>query len=94
MEAKFLSAWAAARQAAAQLGVRQRRLEGQEAMAQAHRCLSGHRESDGFAQLAQLGRLELSLEALAVKKPYTALFSDQQVNTALQRLLESGYRFR
>ena len=63
-------------------------------MKQAHRCLSGHRESDGFSLLAQLGRLDLSLEALAVKKQFTALFSDDQVNNALDRLLSAGYTFR
>lgn len=91
MEEKFLAALAAAREQAAGLGVRIRPVEN---MTQAHRCLSGHRESDGFSLLAQKGRLELSLEALAVKKQYTALFSDDQVNTALDRLLSAGYRFR
>ena len=43
--------------------------------------------------LAQLGRLDLSLEALAVKKPYTDLFDDEQANEALMRLLDAGYGF-
>ena len=63
-------------------------------MEQAHRCLSGHRESDGFNLLAQKGQLALSLEALAVKKQYTALFSDDEVNNALDRLLSGGYNFQ
>ena len=57
------------------------------------RCLSGHRVSDGFDHLARLGRLELSLEALAVKKQYTGLFTDEEANNALTRLLDAGYRF-
>ena len=66
----------------------------QEAAKQARRILDGHRESDGFSHLARLGRLDLSLEALAVKKPYTVLFTDEQANHALTRLLDVGYRFQ
>ena len=90
MEEKFLAACADARQKAEKLGVRIRPVEN---MTQAHRILSGHRESDGFALLAQKGRLDLSLEALAVQKPYTGLFTDDEVNNALMRLLDAGYRF-
>jgi hypothetical protein len=90
MEEKFLQELAACREKAEKLGVRIRSIEELKA---AHRCLSGHRESDGFYQLADKGRLDLSLEALAVKKAYTALFSDEEANTALTRLLDAGYRF-
>ena len=34
---------------------------------------------------------ELSLEALATDRRYTALFTDEEVNEALTRLLEAGY---
>ena len=64
-----------------------------EKMADVYRCLSGHRESDGFFQLADKGRLELSLEALAVKKQFTGLFTDAEANTALTRLLDAGHTF-
>ena len=57
----------------------------------AHRSLSGSRESDGFAQLEKLGRLDLTLEALAVDKRFTGLFTDEQANEALTRLLEAGF---
>ena len=89
MEAKFAAAWAKAREKAAQLGVRMRPVE--DAMTQAHRCLSGHRVSDGFDQLASLGRLDLSLEALAVSKQFTGLFSDEEANNALDRLMSAGH---
>ena len=59
----------------------------------ARRCLSGNRDSEGFAQLQKFGRLDLSLEALAIQKAYTALFTDEQVNNALMRLLDAGYHF-
>ena len=90
MEGKFLQAVAAAREQAAALGVRIRPITDMQG---AHRCLSGHRESDGFYALVGKGRLDLSLEALAVKKQFTALFTDEEANTALDRLLAAGYRF-
>ena len=89
MEEKFLTALADARDQALALGVRIRPLD----LVGAKRCLAGSRLSDGFDQLARLGRLELSLEALAVKKQFTGLFSDEEANEALVRLLEAGYRF-
>ena len=91
MEEKFIEAWAQAREKAAQLGVRMRPVEAAEAMKTAHRALSGHRESDGFGILADKKHLELSLEALAIDKRFTALFSDEEANTALARLLEAGF---
>jgi hypothetical protein len=33
------------------------------------------------------------LEALAVDKRFTTLFSDDEANNALSRLLAAGYRF-
>ena len=94
MEEKFVAAWLQAREKAAALGVRMRPVETADAMKQARRILDGHRESDGFYQLIQLGKGEFTLEALAVKKPFTGLFTDEQANNALNRLLDAGYRFR
>lgn len=94
MEQAFLAAWAAARAKAEALGIRMRPVSPEAAMRTAHRALTGSRLSDGFNALAASGRLELSLEALAVDRRYTALFSDEEVNEALSRLLEAGYPFR
>ena len=91
MEEKFIAAWASAREKAAALGVKMRPVPAEEAMKAAHRCLSGRRLSDGFNDLLKLHRLDLSLEALATDRRYTALFSDEEVNEALTRLLEAGY---
>ena len=91
MEEKFLFALEASRQKAEKLGVRIRPVTD---MKNAHRILSGHRESDGFWALADKGHLELSLEAIAVQKPYTGLFTDEEANAALTRLLDAGYTFR
>ena len=90
MEEKFLQALEQARQKAAALGVRIRPVAD---LKSAQRCLTGSRESDGFWQLADQGRLDLSLEALAVNKQFTGLFTDEQADTALSRLLDAGYRF-
>ena len=86
-------AWEKARQTAEGLGVKMRPVSREKALDTAMRNLSGNRDSDGFGQLQRLGRLELSLEALAVQNAYTALFTDEQVNNALMRLLDAGYRF-
>lgn len=60
----------------------------------AHRCLRSRRTSDGFGLLAQKGRLDLSLEALILKPAWGSLFSDEEANEALTRLLEAGWSFR
>ena len=93
MEEKFVAVWLANRQKAVQIGIRMRPVEAVEAMKTAHRWLTGSRESDGFAVLADKHHLELSLEALVIDKRFTALFTDDEANTALQRLLSAGYRF-
>ena len=93
MEEKFVVLWLANRQKAVQIGIRMRPVEASEAMKTAHRWLTGSRESDGFAILADKHHLELSLEALVIDKRFTALFTDDEANTALQRLLSAGYRF-
>lgn len=93
MEEKFIAAWAANREKAAKLGIRMRPVEDGDAMKNAHRCLTGNRISDGFNQLADKHRLDLSLEALVVDKRFTGLFSDEEANNALMRLLDAGYRF-
>ncbi len=91
MEEKFLAALEENRQKAEKLGVRIRLVED---MKQARRLLSGSRTSDGFGLLAQKGQLKLSLEALAIDKRFTSLFTDEEANTALDRLLDAGYSFK
>lgn len=93
MEEKFIAAWAAAREKAAALGVRIRPVADSEALKTAKRVLADRRLSDGFNDLRKQGHLELSLEALAVDKRFTGLFTDEEANEALTRLLEAGYRF-
>jgi hypothetical protein len=94
MEEKFIAAWEASRAKAAALGVRMRPVAPEDALKTARRALSGSRLSDGFNTLLGCGHLELSLEALVIDKRFTGLFSDEEANEALNRLLEAGYRFR
>ena len=91
MEEKFIAAWEDARKKASALGVRLRPMDGADAMRTAHRCLTGHRSSAGVGILADKGHLELTLEALAADARFTGLFSDEEANTALARLLQAGY---
>ncbi len=91
MEEKFLAAWEQARVNAQNRGVRLRPMG--LTLESARRQLSGNRVSDGFDALADKGLLGWSLEALAVDKRFTGLFTDEQANNALTRLLEAGYRF-
>ena len=91
MEEKFIAAWLAALKQAQALGIRLRPVEKEDMLASAHRQLTGNRCSEGFGQLETKGRLDLSLEALAVDKRFTGLFSDEEANQALTRLLETGY---
>lgn len=89
MEEKFIATWEQNRAAAEKIGVRMRPLD----LKGAKRILSGSRLSDGFQELAAQGQLKLSLEALAIDKRFTALFTDEEANEALDRLLSAGYRF-
>ena len=91
MEEKFIAQWMQNRETAARMGVRLRPVEASDAMKTAHRWLSGHRESDGFSVLADKKHLELTLEALAVDKRFTSLFTDEEANNALTRLLSAGW---
>ena len=91
MEEKFIAAWAANREKAEAMGVRMRPVVAEDALKSAHRTLSGSRLSDGFNALGAKGHLELTLEALVVDKRFTSLFSDEEANEALSRLLEAGY---
>ena len=91
MEQQFILQWEKCRSLAAAAGVRMRPVPAEEAMKTAHRCLSGRRLSDGFNALKDKGHLELTLEAIAIDKRYTGLFSDEEANEALERLMEANF---
>ena len=94
MEKKFAAAWARNRAKAETLGVKMRPVAEEDVLKTAKRTLSGNRLSDGFNLLQAKGQLNLSLEALVVDKRFTQLFTDEEANEALMRLLEVGYNFK
>jgi hypothetical protein len=49
--------------------------------------------SDGYVQLWRCGRLDLTVEALILREPWRALFSDAEHQIARRRLADSGYDF-
>ena len=46
---------------------------------------------DGFDQLAKMGRLDLSWQALVIAKEFGDLFEDDEVNYCYMVLLDEGY---
>jgi len=47
--------------------------------------------SDGFTSLWELGRLDLSVEAHVIQSEYKTLFTDEERQICLNRLIEYGY---
>jgi hypothetical protein len=57
----------------------------------AHRLLASSEVSTGFTTLFERGRLDLTVEALVVKPEFADLFSEDEVEAALERLRQLGY---
>jgi hypothetical protein len=55
----------------------------------AKRLLATTEASTGFTALYERGRLDLTVEALVVKSRFESLFTDQEIETARQRLTSS-----
>ena len=49
--------------------------------------------TDGFVRLWEEGRLDLSVEALAIQEPWDDLFTDAELNEATKRLEDLGFNF-
>lgn len=47
--------------------------------------------SDGFDKLQKANRIDLTMEAIIVKKEYAELFTDDEVNSCFDLLCEYGY---
>lgn len=56
-----------------------------------HKLLASPAISDGFAELWERGRLDLTVEALVVEPKFSELFSDYEVAVARRRLEQFGY---
>ena len=57
----------------------------------AKRLLSADELSDGFVKLWELGRLDISMEALVVDTKWQSLFTAEEVAIARRRLADCGY---
>ncbi|WP_028649416.1 hypothetical protein [Nocardiopsis sp. CNT312] len=62
-------------------------------METARKLLDAPAVSDGFANLRERGRLDLTVEALVLRSEYAPLFSAEQMERAHARLAQFGYRF-
>ena len=82
-------------QAEALTGVAQTRLvrsaDAHGAVQAVREQLRRRRVSDAFDALAQQGRLELSVEALAAQSRFGTLFSDDEVNFCFDLLCQAGF---
>ena len=56
----------------------------------ARQLLGGNRLSDGFVRLWEEQRLDLSVEALALQEPWSALFGQEELAEARRRLDGTG----
>ncbi len=57
----------------------------------AKKLIGSKQLSDGFAELAQLGRLDLTVEALVLQKKYRPLFNEAELEIARERLVQLGF---
>jgi hypothetical protein len=60
---------------------------------QAARLLLHGPLTDGFAALWELGRLDITMEALILQATWSQLFTDEELEIARRRLQDAGYEF-
>ena len=63
----------------------------QGGLAAAKQLINSIELSSGFRRLWCEGRLDLSVEAVAVREPWSALFTDRELAIARRRLTDLGY---
>jgi hypothetical protein len=61
------------------------------ALSTARALLSGQ-PSQGFVKLWELGRLDLSVEALVVREDWQSMFRGEELAIARKRLLDAGFQ--
>ena len=59
----------------------------------ARKLLHAPAVSDGFSNLWERGRLDLTVEALVLRPEFSSLFTDEELDRARNRLEQFGYRF-
>lgn len=94
-EEAFLNEVTANAQAARAFGVNPTRflqnIEKHGAVKTVREQIRRRRVSDGFDRLQAAGRLDLSVEASVIKKPYAGLFTDEEADYCLDVLMECGF---
>ena len=68
-----------------------KRLEEESGLHMAKRMLATRGQQTGLMRLWQEGRLDISVEALVLQEPFSNLFSQEELDTARQRLIALGY---
>jgi hypothetical protein len=61
------------------------------AVAMTHRHLKSKFATSGFTRLWEMGRLELSIEAIALRPEFRELYSEEELAVARERLSNKGY---
>jgi len=59
----------------------------------AKKLLATSEPSDGFTELWEKHRLDLTVECLVLRPEYRPLFTDDEIATARERLISYGYQF-
>ena len=57
----------------------------------AKKLINSKQLSDGFTKLEELGRLDLTVEALVLQRKYRPLFNNEELYIAKDRLMQLGY---
>jgi hypothetical protein len=57
----------------------------------AKRLINSTKVSDGYTRLWELGRLDLSVEAIILEDPWKDLFTDREKSRAKKRLAQFGF---
>ena len=95
IEAEFTQAMVDLCQEARSIGYNpirfQQMLEEHGALSAAHQLLAARRFHDGFTKLWKLGRLDISLECVALKPKFRELFSNEELSEARRRLQELNF---
>ncbi len=68
------------------------RVDDRGGLSPAKKLINDDSPSDGFTKLWELKRLDLTVEAVARRPPYSALFSPAERTKARKRLEDYGYR--
>ncbi len=95
LEGEFHEAMLNIYHAAAELGYRPtyflRMVNEHGGLGAAKRLLSATETQEGLTKLWELGRLDISVEALVLDERWESLFSDDERRKALERLESYGY---